>query len=351
METDFLLSSDQLQCPICLDYYDSPIVCCNYCQNRFCEKCAIDSKKKKDECPICRKKFEFSKDIIFENIFKTSYNICKKCKKHIYIKNYEEHINNCRKCKMCDDYFLIQEFDKHILINPHIDYLIIKFNNFTCNNELNENLKNEIKTLKMRINLDKKNKGNINTRREIENNYKGKILSNTREPHKYLNMIELKNKISKKDFLKIKDNNIEKYITYKTYIVKNLNPENKLDPIMDLFFCYKNINDLNCDCCLEKICRPGNCICKNCMKINQKYHNLDEYQLINKAGRVCKFSENMFHCYCRYKKILNNGFNKNYICQSEICDACFDLNKIINYYFTNDKLNELKIFTKKYKHN
>ncbi len=351
METDFLLKADNLKCPVCLGFFDGPIVYCVDCKNRFCEKCAEESQKKNEKCPLCQNEFKFKKDIIFENIFKTSYYICKKCNKNIEIDNYETHIQNCRKCIVCDEYFLIQEFEQHILIKPHIDYLIIKFNTLTCNNELNDDIKNEIKNLKMRLNFDKKNKENIIKRREIENNYKGKILYNTREPHKYLNMIELKNKISKEDFVKIKDNNIEKYITYKTYIIKNLNSENKLDPIMDLYFCYKNTNDLNCNCCLEKICRPGNCICKNCMKINQKYHNLEDNELINKAGRVCKYSQKKFHCYCRYYKKLNNGFKKNFICQNEICDACSDLNKIINYYLSNDTINELKFFMKKYKHN
>ena len=45
------------------------------------------------------------------------------------------------------------------------------------------------------------------------------------------------------------------------------------------------------------------------MKINQKYHNLEDNELINKAGRVCKFSEK-FHCYCRYYKIINKSFKK-----------------------------------------
>lgn len=349
MKTEFLLRADQLQCPICISFYEGKIVYCKICGNRFCEKCAKKSKNTNENCPLCNKEFEFEEDIIFEDIFKDSYRICKKCKKNITLDNYENHIQNCRKCKICDKFFLINEFEQHILIKPHIDYLIFKFNSITCNNELNDNLKNEIENLKNRIILDKKIKENINKRSEIEKNYNGKILINTREPHKYLNMIELKKKISKKDFEKIKDNNIEKYIKYKKSIFNQLNPEIQLDPIMDLYFCYKEIKDLNCDCCLDKICRPGNCICKNCMKINQKYHNLNIYQLINKAGRVCKFSEK-FHCYCRYYKIINNTYKKIFICQSYICDACSDLNKIKNYYLTDDNLNELKLMMK-YKHN
>ena len=109
-----------------------------------------------------------------------------------------------------------------------------------------------------------------------------------------------------------------------------------LDEGMDLFFCYSNTGN-QCSCCNDHIYKPGNCLCKNCMELNKKYHGLKNHYLINKAGRAARYSRRHFHCYCKFiKQVINengNVFNNKFFCGDiTYCPACSSLDELMDYY-------------------
>lgn len=83
-----------------------------------------------------------------------------------------------------------------------------------------------------------------------------------------------KNKINKEEEDKIKSDYEKNFSSY------------------DLIYCYKNK------------CEPNNLLCKDCMKINQRLHNLKDHYLINSAGRVCTYKNKMIYCLCLFEKKL-----------------------------------------------
>ena len=112
--------------------------------------------------------------------------------------------------------------------------------------------------------------------------------------------------------------------------------EAKLNTEYDLYFCGKP-NHIDCICCTDHKCKPGNCMCITCMKLNKKYHKLKSHYLINKSGRACKYSHGYFHCYCNYTHIVhdigNNIFKPVYKCQGEnICKPCEEITLLMETY-------------------
>jgi hypothetical protein len=133
--------------------------------------------------------------------------------------------------------------------------------------------------------------------------------------------------------LKIKKymNYFEKEHKFRNYeIIEKNKVQNLLNKEYDLVFCNNN-NKIN-----NKICKPGNELCINCMKINQAYHGLKKHYLINKAGRAAKLKKNKFICNCAFiNKITKNEltFNNKCICSDSVsCSACNDLTQIKDYY-------------------
>ena len=135
---------------------------------------------------------------------------------------------------------------------------------------------------------------------------------------------------------------INKYVDYLNDPVPiSKKPDNIPDKLKfyeeyDLFFCGRK-NDIDCICCKEHICKPGNCMCLCCMKINKKYHKLKSHYLINKAGRACKYSHGSFHCYSNYLHIVNdignNVFKPIYRCHGQnVCKPCEEITLLMEQY-------------------
>ena len=145
---------------------------------------------------------------------------------------------------------------------------------------------------------------------------------------------------------------INKYVDYLNYPrPESIKPstipgDSKLDPEYDLYFCGKS-NRIDCICCTEHKCLPGNCMCISCMKLNKRYHKLKSHYLINKAGRACKYSHGYFHCYCNYAHIVhdagNNIFRPVYRCQGEnICKPCEEITLLMETYLPNTICQKLR---------
>ena len=120
----------------------------------------------------------------------------------------------------------------------------------------------------------------------------------------------------------------------------------KLNTTYDLYFCGRP-NHIDCICCTEHKCLPGNCMCISCMKLNKKYHKLKSHYLINKTGRACKYSHGSFHCYCNYSHIVHdvgsNIFKPVYRCQGEnVCRSCEEITLLMETYLPSSICQKLR---------
>jgi uncharacterized protein YbaR (Trm112 family) len=275
-------------------------------------------------CPICC------------DIFKIPY-ICPNCEKTI-----------CEKC--------LGEYKKTCIDNGII--LVCPF----CKNDLLDYHKNEeklnllssnkiyycIKCQQKFDNTDEFEKHNKNCYlkcKECHNDFKdwSNFLKHIKNNHLDIAIKKMTKNIVENKYLKENksdlDKNKQKEIQEKTY---------------NLSFC--NLpNNIKCNCCKEKICKKGNCMCKKCMIKNIKNLGLEKYHLINKKGKVCKINyiNNDFECFCNcnsyQKKKINN--NIHYIpiqCGKETiidckkyCDECIILKDLLENYLTKEELNYL----------
>ena len=138
-------------------------------------------------------------------------------------------------------------------------------------------------------------------------------------------------------------NNIPEKLNFD--IIKNLPLNLKYDIESDLIYCFKD-SKLDCECCKDHICKPGNCLCKNCMNKNKKYHCIKEYYLINKEGRAARYENKTFQCYAtveKLKKAGKNTFRIDVTCTyNNPCNACKDLTELMNKYLPSEIVNYLK---------
>ena len=89
-----------LICPCCLYILKDPISCSsNNNSHNFCKECIDKYLLEKQNCPICKNKFEYIKN---EKIEKSLYNLYFKCSyqkegcgKIVKYLDYLNHINNC----------------------------------------------------------------------------------------------------------------------------------------------------------------------------------------------------------------------------------------------------------------
>ena len=311
MESLLVLPHESLTCSICYDILEHPIEC-NNCHNLFCQNCIKDYLETKDKyrrlyyCPLCRnKRKNFSENNDINNIlneFKiTGKKICNKCNNVFDDDNYKSHINKCwYKCIKCHKIFLDKkDFLKHFISHGK--------------NE-KENLVNNY--FNKKVDLAKK----IIEQKNEENT--GKI-----KREKFMNNLIDKNNNSK-------SNNAIQIID-----------KNDYNPKYDLYFCGKN-NNINCSCCVNKNCCPNGELCVNCMKKNQKLHGLKRHYLINKQGKVCKYSHGNFHCNSIFEEIKQdqggNFYKKEIICKGDYtCDACKYITNLMNYYLSTETIKKL----------
>ena len=188
------------------------------------------------------------------------------------------------------------------------------------------NINNEKKEINQEINKKTENK---EEELQINNNEPDLIYLNIEQKIDNSQMIEEEEKISRyADYL-----NNPNPVSIKPSTIPG---EAKLNTEYDLYFCGKP-NHIDCICCTDHKCKPGNCMCITCMKLNKKYHKLKSHYLINKSGRACKYSHGYFHCYCNYTHIVhdigNNIFKPVYKCQGEnICKPCEEITLLMETY-------------------
>ena len=307
------IKRETINCAIHYGIVKNPVNCLN-CQNLFCLECVQLSLKKSNKCPLCyNSPFKYEINNTLSNLLidpDEKCIECPKCKKLFNEYDYDDHKIICKNliCKICTkNYFNEENFKKHILNDEnHFNKLIDIFDN------------------------NKKIKVGIG------------IFNDTIQPFRFLNLL---NKVRKVNLENEEIANIENEDSLIQIQIDNIPKNCYLNKDMDLYFCYSNTN-INCKCCPNHICQPGNCLCKTCMDLNKKYHGLKFYHLINKAGRAARYSKH-FHCYCKFIKQHtdenNNIFYNQFYCgRIQYCDACQVLDELMEYYLSPEIVDKLK---------
>ena len=383
---DYNFKSDL--CPICRQGLNYPVECIN-CKNFFCLECAKknkeklnkkqkenndDEKKDISSCPLCQSSpFLYQENKAFIQVIKDRVYQCKICKEDFTYNEYIKHkeickIYNCGFCKkICNgEKDLLYHFSSNIY---HREYIINIMNLskkvseekiflLTLRSQENQLNHNEIliDIIKRKKNKEKnsslffksKNKNIEYNFNNEENEVKKKKNNNS---VKFQNIIyQLKLESNKKKMLKNSSNhvnifnNIPEKLNFD--IIKNLPLNLKYDIESDLIYCFKD-SKLDCECCKDHICKPGNCLCKNCMNKNKKYHCIKEYYLINKEGRVAKYINQTFQCYYFFTETYqynNNTYIKKMRCNYlNTCKACKELTLLIGKYFPQKLIERLRI--------
>ena len=161
-------------------------------------------------------------------------------------------------------------------------------------------------------------------------------LSEYSKDKKGIKIEKIKGKDNKENMAFIYQNDLNTYYftisqkLFNFYELKTITPEKKdeLDKETGLYFCGKKIEQFN------KICKPNEMMCKDCMKKNKEIYHLDNHRsaLININGRVCtnSFKDKQFRC---YGKFIDDKVIKNCIVGEFICNACKELSKNEKYYY------------------
>jgi hypothetical protein len=388
------VKEDLFKCQICDDYFDEPVECMK-CHNNFCKNCIEELKEMNDKneipfkCPYDKSEpFIYQKNTQLELILGQMDYVCSKCKTKLNgIKNYKEHKKKCEnmlKCLICGLNFNEKEFIAHINNDEHKKIIIFSFDKSNQNKKWNEKFQNEIMQFKRENEIennyynflkveqetekkiikwkkDYENKQNNNQNDEIEGYLDSKIIY---EFQNYLNIKSEENfdKIfrnyfygnerfenfqNSEEFLEVcqfEDKPNPAIISFKDYIVPK---KCRFLEKYNLYYCFRD-NNLNCNCCKNHICQPGNCICKECMQTNLSYHGLKKYYLINKAGRACKYSNFSFHCHCRYERRTRNDNDVNFISMEWChypnfpCLACQEITILMDKYLDEEIIRKLK---------
>ena len=272
-------------CPYCKKLLKNPIECKN-CYTNFCEEHINDF----NNCPTCNAPFS---SIINSGIKKL---IAKYENKIINdkIKNGQEII----KCTLCPFENRIGYFCFH-LAEEHKKELIETFG---------EKKINEIKKEEYQL-ADRKEKKIVKFKSDKNISYKFPI-------EKIQNGNNNFNQLKSGEIVKT---NFMNSMTER----KNVNrPENLLfrSQITNLYYCNKNNDDINCQCCPDHICREKNCLCVKCMFYNFETLDLKYGELFNKAGRIAKSENGEYHCGIICKRSIKNSvgvvFNTHIKCSN-----------------------------------
>ena len=356
---------DSFQCSICTEIFVNPVECLN-CGNIYCYDCFMKVQKaaekinEEGKCPLCSNSpFIFFFNEAIKRLVSKMEVTCKKCSKSFPYSVYQKHKLKCKIyiCKICDKKF----FEENSLINHynneklHKDYIISVMNIVEKNNpdellkkvqkdlnvdNINDSnliLKNSLDSISSSLNLNKFEKIDESIRLlkvELKPIYTQEEIRQI----KFLDLISYKEENSKVN------NNIIEYL-YDFNILNRLSNKSKYYKNEDLIYCGQN-NQIQCKCCKNHLCIPGNCMCFNCMNLNKRFHKINSKYLINKKGRVCKFDK-CFNCNISYKKINKdsdgNVYSKiiNCINKNKCCEDCKCINKIYGYYFDKDTINDL----------
>ena len=293
-----------------------------------------DEDEKFDENNQIKKKVYKKKQLTSKK--KSSSNITNNKKKNSFIETNNTSEKNSNKMEKK----IIDQFGELNLENSNKEKTLKKSKTTLKSKRFNtsRSLKNQIKEkIVIKKDEDLKNEDNENNNNEEEEILQKRIIQNP-----IINFSNSGKKIFQNNQIVEEETQISKYVDYlndpKPISQKpaTIPGDAKLNTTYDLYFCGRP-NHIDCICCTEHKCLPGNCMCISCMKLNKKYHKLKSHYLINKTGRACKYSHGSFHCYCNYSHIVHdvgsNIFKPVYRCQGEnVCRSCEEITLLMETY-------------------
>ena len=293
-----------------------------------------DEDEKFDENNQIKKKVYKKKQLTSKK--KSSSNITNNKKKNSFIETNNTSEKNSNKMEKK----IIDKFGELNLENSNKEKTLKKSKTTLKSKRFNtsRSLKNQIKEkIVIKKDEDLKNEDNENNNNEEEEILQKRIIQNP-----IINFSNSGKKIFQNNQIVEEETQISKYVDYlndpKPISQKpaTIPGDAKLNTTYDLYFCGRP-NHIDCICCTEHKCLPGNCMCISCMKLNKKYHKLKSHYLINKTGRACKYSHGSFHCYCNYSHIVHdvgsNIFKPVYRCQGEnVCRSCEEITLLMETY-------------------
>jgi hypothetical protein len=301
---------ESLKCPVCLEYAEEPMEC-QFCNHIFCKKCIASeqSKIKITSCPMCRKESNYKESAFAKRLLGNLPVSCpNECGANISRNELKGHLTKCpNKNYLCNVQGCRYEGKK----SDFIQHLTSQHENEILN-KFDKNLSQN--TQKLYVNTPGIQGGQIPSEKEIN-----------------VNLPLFENGPSDINF----NNNF-------------LN--SKGDPVSlgqsGIFYCSKRLG-FNCGCC-DGNCGPDNgCCCKACMDLNIQIRNLPKGQMVNKEGRVAKWTRCSYFCGVEYeretKNIFKKIFKKKIICEypNEPCHDCQVLNKNIKFYLSIHEINNL----------
>ena len=323
---------ENYQCDVCYERYENPVQCLK-CKANFCQK-HINSDK---SCPICKNYLFNFKDNIIINTSNINFDSNYKCT----VCGFESGDKNT--------------FLRHIYDN-HQDEIIAYFNHKTIQNkDINQSNKDQkISNVKPSSNMNSSSY-NYNSENQIQNSNQqiiNKAKNKNPQIHRnskykrtniYPGNINMKKNINpnqkynrniQKSINPFQDNNINMKKSINSSQDNSTNNNN----IKQIYYCGKKNELIKCECCPDHICKKGNCLCVNCMKINFDQLNLSENQLINRAGNIAELYRGAFFCGQEYESIIINIAHRKFRnlrkCEYpyESCDDCKVLTQFSNIY-------------------
>ena len=334
-----------LLCYLCDNILQNPVECSRCCTN-FCEEHTKNFKN----CPQCNKPFKYIKNLgLIKILDRRTKEIINR-----QIKIDPEIVQ----CSLCSFESTKWNFCYHF-VEEHKKELLEIFSRKKENNEDLEDIKGQnlkSSVLSLKDNDDNSNGQNLNNninnnsfdenkplnaQKDIDNKKKNQNM------HKYLKS-DMEENVFNINFFKNNSGEIFQPLSYRNdFEIYNSVVNGGIKPINQsriefsknaINYCGKK-NEIICDCCApEHICKKGNCLCGDCMKINIKKFGLKDKQLINKGGRIAYLENGEYHCGCKAKITFDNlvGEKKTIIqyCRNKFfCKECKDLNKLIGDYF------------------
>lgn len=373
------LKRDTFECPICCEILKEPVECLN-CNNNFCKECVqkiIEKSKEKnteDKCPLCSTSpFLCKQNFVLDNLLSKKNN-CKICGETFNkLEQLEIHMKTCKKfiCFLCNQSYNGKDnFFNHFLESNHKNSIIKIMNRFKQSERQqillyyekevnkptltrNELLFAKIKKNKTKnINLDltssvvfsEKSNSDFNLKSQEYEEMSFREKSNKLNNIYYQFLFEDLRKSQSIENIPSYNNNDDDEFIHK--IISNISDTQTFVEECDLFYCFKN-NNLDCKCCEDHICKPGNCFCLKCMNLNKKFHQLKTHFLINKEGRGAKYSNNTYQCNFSFQikqQVGNNIFSKKIKCNyRNPCKACRELTVLMNKYLPKNLVDKLRM--------
>ena len=341
---------ENYQCNVCFERYEDPVQCLK-CKANFCQKHIINSD---NSCPICKcYPFNF-KDNTIINISNINFDlkyICTVCRfgtgdkntflRHIF-DNHQDEIITIFNMNTIQNKDINQSNKAQKISNVKPFYNMNdsspNYNNINQIQNNNQQIINKSKNINLQTHRNSKYKqNNINSSQENNINMKKNINPNqkyNKNMKKSINSSKDNSINMKKSINSSQDNSINMMKSINSSQDNSINNNN----IKKMHYCGNKNELIKCECCPDHICKEGNCLCVDCMKINFYQFNLSENQLINRAGKVADFYRGDYFCGQEYESIINTVTHRTYRnlkkCEHpyESCDDCKVLTKFSDIY-------------------